>query len=110
MTPRGAPTTFDAPMGHSVDLEHLPGMTDIAAHETSPWAATVRRAAAGDQDAFARLVTEHHATMRRVAFAIAADDEVAADAVQSAWSIAWRRLGSLRDPDQVRAWLVAVAA
>ena len=32
------------------------------------------------------------------------------DAVQSAWTIAWRRLGSLRDPAQVRAWLVAIAA
>ena len=27
------------------------------------------------------------------------------DAVQSAWSIAWQRIGGLRDPSQVRAWL-----
>jgi RNA polymerase sigma-70 factor (ECF subfamily) len=57
-----------------------------------------------------RLVAEHHPTMTRVAYAIAGDAELAADAVQSAWSIAWRRLGSLRDPHQVRSWLIAIAA
>jgi DNA-directed RNA polymerase specialized sigma24 family protein len=29
---------------------------------------------------------------------------------QSAWTIAWRRLGSLRDVAQVRSWLIAIAA
>jgi RNA polymerase sigma-70 factor (ECF subfamily) len=48
--------------------------------------------------------------MARVAFVICGDPETARDAVQSAWAIAWRRIGSVRDPSQVRAWLVAVAA
>ena len=72
--------------------------------------ATVRRAAEGDESAFARLVAEHHASMTRVAFVIAGDPAVAADAVQAAWAIAWQRLGGLRDPAHVRAWLVAIAA
>jgi RNA polymerase sigma-70 factor, ECF subfamily len=80
-------------------------MTDVGA---SP--ATVRQAAAGDEVAFARLVAEHHASMARVAFAITGDAETAADAVQVAWATAWRRLGSLRDPLTIRAWLVAIAA
>jgi len=71
---------------------------------------TIRRAADGDPAAFARLVAEHHAAMSRVAYVITGDQTAAADAVQSAWSIAWRRSGSLRDPAQVRAWLVAIAA
>ena len=32
------------------------------------------------------------------------------DAVQSAWAIAWSRLGTLRDPERIRAWLLSVTA
>ena len=70
----------------------------------------VQSAANGDEVAFARLVAEHHVSMARVAFVICGDAETTRDAVQSAWVIAWRRLRSLRDPSQVRAWLVAIAA
>ena len=73
-------------------------------------AVTVKRAAEGDQVAFARLVAEHHAAMTRVAYVIVGDATVASDAVQAAWAIAWQRIGGLRDPDQVRAWLIAIAA
>ncbi len=72
--------------------------------------ATVRLAATGDEAAFTRLVEQHHAAMARVAYVIVGDVEAARDAVQAAWAIAWRRLGSLREPAQVRSWLVAVAA
>jgi len=41
---------------------------------------------------------------------VCGDAETTSDAVQAAWAAAWRRLGSLRDPTQVRAWLVAIAA
>jgi len=30
--------------------------------------------------------------------------------VQAAWPLAWRRLGSLRDPERLRPWLVSIAA
>jgi RNA polymerase sigma-70 factor, ECF subfamily len=79
--------------------------TDI---ELTP--AIVREAARGDRRAFARLVERHHDSMRRVAYAITGDVEVAGDAVQSAWAKAWRRMASLREPEQVRSWLVAIAA
>ncbi len=85
-------------------------MTDLAIHETTAFDPTVRLAAAGDQAAFARLVAAHHPSMARVAFAITGDADLAADAVQIAWSTAWRRLASLRDHGAVRAWLVAIAA
>ena len=85
-------------------------MTDIAVQDASAVATTVRLAADGDEVAFARLVAEHHAAMARVAYVVTGDAEMTRDAVQSAWSIAWSRLHSLRDPDQVRAWLVAIAA
>jgi RNA polymerase sigma-70 factor (ECF subfamily) len=85
-------------------------MTDIALQDAPIVASTVRLAAHGDEAAFTRLVAEHRAAMARVAFVICGDSEATRDAVQSAWSIAWRRLSSLRDPDQVGPWLIAIAA
>ena len=85
-------------------------MTEALVQEASGNVATVRSAATGDVAAFARLVEAHHASMARVAYVIAGDVESANDAVQAAWAIAWQRLGSLRDPGQVRAWLIAIAA
>lgn len=34
----------------------------------------------------------------------------AANRVQAAWEIAWRKLGSIRDPARLRSWLIAIAA
>jgi RNA polymerase sigma-70 factor (ECF subfamily) len=73
-------------------------------------ASTVALAGAGDEAAFAQLVAAYHADMARVAFVACGDRELAEDAVQSAWLVAWRKLGSLRDPDRVRPWLLAVTA
>lgn len=68
-------------------------------------------AAAGDTVAFARLVAAYHADMIRVAFVIAGgSQDLADDAVQAAWTTAWRKLGTVRDPDRVKSWLVAIAA
>jgi RNA polymerase sigma-70 factor (ECF subfamily) len=85
-------------------------MTNSLVGEAAGLEATVRSAATGDEIAFARLVAEHHASMARVAYVVCGDAETTRDAVQSAWAIAWRRMGSLRDPAQVRPWLVAIAA
>jgi RNA polymerase sigma-70 factor (ECF subfamily) len=73
-------------------------------------ASTVALAGAGDEAAFARLVATYHADMARVAFAACGDRDLAEDAVQAAWLVAWRKLRSLRDPDRVRPWLLAVTA
>jgi len=70
----------------------------------------VRAAASGDESAFTELVARHHRDLLRVAYVICRDSSLAEDSAQSAWAIAWRRLGEVRDPDQVRGWLVAVAA
>ena len=96
-------------MGHFAAVVHQPDMTEIAT-EPANLDGTVQRAARGDEAAFASLVSEHHASMARVAFVICGDAETTRDAVQSAWAIAWRRIASVRDPSEIRAWLVAVAA
>ena len=72
---------------------------------------TVRLAAAGDTVAFAQIVAAYHADMVRVAYVVAGgDQDLADDAVQAAWSVAWRKLGSLRDPERLKPWLISVAA
>ena len=73
-------------------------------------AATVADAAAGDVDALARIVGAHHDDMARICYVICGDQDMAQDAVQAAWPIAWRKLGSLRDTDRLRPWLMSVAA
>src|SRR5512135_2569680 len=73
-------------------------------------AATVALAGAGDEAAFARLVAAYHADMARLAFVVCGDRELAEDAVQAAWLVAWRKLRSVRDADRVRPWLLSVTA
>lgn len=78
--------------------------------EAAIGASVVERAARGDDVAFARLVARYHPDLMRVAYVTCGDAELAQDAVQAAWLIAWRKLGSLRDPAKVKGWLVSVAA
>jgi RNA polymerase sigma-70 factor (ECF subfamily) len=85
----------------------MTGLARDAAMATS----TIRLAAAGDAVAFARIVAAYHGDMTRVAYVVSGgDQELADDAVQAAWSVAWLKLGSLRDPERLKAWLVSVAA
>jgi RNA polymerase sigma-70 factor (ECF subfamily) len=79
---------------------------DPAASERS----LVDRAAAGDETAFAVIVTGHHSDMERVAFTVCGDPDIAHEAVAAAWLHAWRGLARIKDPDKLRPWLVAIAA
>src|SRR3954468_14461964 len=67
-------------------------------------------AIAGDEVAFARIVAAHHDDMARIAFFVCGDLDIAEEAEQSAWAVAYRRLKDLRDPDRLRPWLMSVAA
>jgi DNA-directed RNA polymerase specialized sigma24 family protein len=70
-------------------------MTSSAVEEATALIASV---AAGDETAFASIVRLHHEDMRRVCVVVAGDSGIADEAVAAAWSIAWRKLGGLRDP------------
>lgn len=70
---------------------------------------TVRAAATGDELALARLIEVHHSPMVRAAYVVTGDAETAREAAQNAWSIAYGRLATIRDPARVREWLVAIA-
>jgi len=78
----------------------------MAEHE---FVATLTSAAEGDDLAFARIVDAYHDDMRRVCAFITRDHGLAEDAVQTTWSIAWRKLGSVREAKSLRPWLMRVA-
>jgi RNA polymerase sigma-70 factor (ECF subfamily) len=84
-------------------------MAIIASSATEEASALIASAAAGDAAAFSSIVTANHEDMRRVCVVVAGDEAIADEAVAAAWSIAWRKLGSVRDPARLRAWLVSVA-
>jgi RNA polymerase sigma factor (sigma-70 family) len=73
-------------------------------------AGLMRLAADGDEIAFALIVDAHHADMSSVCFVVTGGDvELTEEAVQSAWPIAWRKLGTIRDPERLRPWLISIA-
>jgi RNA polymerase sigma factor (sigma-70 family) len=78
------------------DAELQPSMLDLAI--------------AGDEVAFARIVSAHHDDMARIAFFVCGDLDVAEEAEQAAWAVAYRRLNDLRDPERLRPWLMSIAA
>jgi RNA polymerase sigma-70 factor (ECF subfamily) len=69
----------------------------------------IASAAAGDEIAFGRIVTAYHAEMHRVCVFVCGDQSIAEEAVQAAWSIAWKKLGSVRDARRLRPWLTSIA-
>jgi RNA polymerase sigma-70 factor (ECF subfamily) len=73
-------------------------------------AAAIVAAGTGDEAAFARIVASHHDDMRRLCVFVTRDMALADDAVQNAWSTAWRKLGTLRDPASLKPWLMRLAA
>jgi RNA polymerase sigma-70 factor (ECF subfamily) len=89
--------------------EHLLDVVAMAL-DAAVGSSLVELAARGDEAAFARLVAAYHADLMRVAYVTCGDPDLAQDAVQSAWTIAWRKLASVRDPGSVKGWLVSVAA
>ena len=81
--------------------------TTTGGTEISRW---VRLALDGDETAFTRIVTANHRDMRQVCYVICGDLDLADEAVQAGWAVAWRKLGSLREPERLRPWLMSIAA
>jgi len=99
-----------ARLGQFAVVNHLCGMRDALAADDIA-AAVVALAAAGDVAALEQIVARYHDDMTRVCVVVCGGDaDLAQDAVQSAWPIVWRKLGTLREPGHLRPWLVTVAA
>lgn len=68
-----------------------------------------RRIAAGDEDAFRRLMRRYNQTLYRAARSILKDDAEAEDAVQEAYLLAYRAMGRFRGDAKLSTWLVRIA-
>ena len=69
----------------------------------------LRRAAAGDHEAFEAIVTRHEAAVYRFARTLTSDLSRAEDALQETFLSAWRAAGTFRGDSSVRSWLLAIA-
>lgn len=65
----------------------------------------VERARHGDSEAFTQLAASTVARLDAAARLILRDPDAAKDAVQDAYTRAWRDIRALRDPDRFDAWL-----
>jgi len=70
----------------------------------------VRRAQAGDADAYGELVRVHRRSALRVATVVLGTAEGADDVVQQASERAWRAIGRFRPDRAFRPWLLRVVA
>lgn len=68
----------------------------------------IKRAAHGDQEAFADLAAQHVDRCYALAYRILRDQNLAQDATQQALLSAWRDLTTLRDVDRFEAWLYRI--
>lgn len=68
----------------------------------------VRRALAGDEEAFSALVTRHRAAVYRAAWRLAGNHAEADDLSQEAFVKAYRALGSFRGDSKFRTWVVRI--
>lgn len=69
----------------------------------------VESALAGDELAFARIVSVLHEPVYSITMIVCRDRQMAEEAEQSTWSQVWRGLGAVRQPDRLRPWVVSVA-
>jgi RNA polymerase sigma-70 factor (ECF subfamily) len=70
---------------------------------------TWRKAAADDAEAFRRIVEAYDDRLIRACQALCGDQDIADEAVQATWIIAWRKLETVRDETRVAGWLTVVA-
>ena len=68
----------------------------------------VRRAQAGDADAFAALLAEHQSFVYNLALRVLHDPHEAEDAAQEAFIRAWLALANFRGQAQLRTWLYRI--
>ncbi len=68
----------------------------------------VRRALAGDGDAFRTIMTTHNRGLYRVARSILRNDAEAEDAVQESYLSAFRGLGAFHGESSLRTWLTRI--
>ncbi|MCK4340561.1 MAG: RNA polymerase sigma factor [Phycisphaerae bacterium] len=69
----------------------------------------VAEAQQGDRIAADQLVREHEAWVRSAIYAVSGRADLVDDVAQQVWERAWTRLGTLKNPRQLRSWLYTIA-
>jgi len=75
---------------------------------TTPDAELASRAAAGDTRAFERVMRRHNQLLFRTARSILKNDGETEDALQEAYLLAWKAIGSYRADAKLSTWLVRI--
>jgi RNA polymerase sigma factor (sigma-70 family) len=84
-------------------------MADAAHRPKKPDGELVAAALDGDRHAYAALVDRHSRAVRTTVRGHVSQPEAVEDAVQEAFTRGLSRLGSLRDPQRFRPWLLSIA-
>jgi len=71
--------------------------------------ATLELARGGDTGAFAQIVRQYQSLVSGVLFSATGDFHKSEDFTQETFLIAWQKLGELRDPNHLAAWLCTIA-
>lgn len=72
-------------------------------------ATIVARVRNGDAAAFGALYRQHRTAVERIVRIRLGDQGDPAEVVQKVFTVAWRRIDRLRDPDRLRPWLAQIA-
>jgi RNA polymerase sigma-70 factor (ECF subfamily) len=88
--------------------EPVPVPELAALSATTPDAELAARAAAGDTRAFERVMRRYNQLLFRTARSILRNDGETEDAVQEAYLLAWRAIGSYRADAKLSTWLVRI--
>ncbi len=94
---------------HLAGPTHLLGMEVLTRLAERSQAKVIASAAAGDDLALRQIIAANHDDMRRVCQYVTRDHAITDEAVQAAWSIAWRKLGSVRESRRLKPWLISIA-
>ncbi|MBL0937788.1 MAG: RNA polymerase sigma factor [Gemmatimonadaceae bacterium] len=97
--------SLNRPLAASPDL--TPELTLVSS--TTPIAADVRAAQAGDAEAFARLYDQHVSALFAACVGLTSDRQSAAELVQDTFVRAWQALSSFRGDSAFGTWLHRIA-
>jgi len=75
----------------------------------APDAELLRRAQAGEQEAFGELMRTHYEPIFRLVHAIVHDEHAARDICQEVWLTVWQKLGSFRGASKFSTWIHPIA-
>ncbi|HKU79760.1 MAG TPA: RNA polymerase sigma factor [Rhodanobacteraceae bacterium] len=89
-------------------MQHAKGWTTAPILDGTSDGELVRRAASGEEAAFAAIMQRHNQLLFRTARSIVKSDAEAEEALQEAYLRAWRALSRFREDAKLSTWLVRI--